>query len=114
MKTYKRTSVLSLTAAGALLLGALIPVLKMNAAPQDADSPSGTPTNRAVAGRVQAEATDATATTETANLEPVQTRGNQQPIVVFGKNVELKAGDSAEVVVVIFGSAKIRGKRTCA
>ena len=110
MKTYKRTSVLSLTAAGALLLGALIPVLKMNAAPQDADSPSGTPTNRADAGRVQAEATDATATNETANLEPVQTRGNQQPIVVFGKNVELKAGDSAEVVVVIFGSAKIRGK----
>ncbi len=31
-------------------------------------------------------------------------------IVVFGKDVELKAGDSAEAVVVIGGSAKILGK----
>jgi uncharacterized RDD family membrane protein YckC len=32
-----------------------------------------------------------------------------QPIVLFGQNAELKAGDSAEAVVVIGGSAKIHG-----
>jgi uncharacterized RDD family membrane protein YckC len=35
---------------------------------------------------------------------------DRQEIVVFGRNVELKAGDSAEVVVVIGGSAKVHGK----
>ena len=32
-----------------------------------------------------------------------------QPIVLFGQNAELKAGDSAEAVVVIGGSARIHG-----
>jgi uncharacterized RDD family membrane protein YckC len=35
---------------------------------------------------------------------------SHEAIVVFGKNVELKPGDTAEAVVVINGSAKIRGK----
>jgi hypothetical protein len=34
---------------------------------------------------------------------------NVQPIVLFGQNAELKAGDTAEEVVVIGGSAKIHG-----
>jgi uncharacterized RDD family membrane protein YckC len=34
---------------------------------------------------------------------------NVQPIVLFGQNAELKAGETAEAVVVIGGSAKIHG-----
>jgi uncharacterized RDD family membrane protein YckC len=120
MKPYKRTSVLSLAAAGALLLGALIPVPRANAARQDSDSQSGTPASRAAAGQGQAEATDATATNDVtkspsatndaSNEVPPQAGVNREAVVVFGKDVELKAGDSAEAVVVLFGSAKIRGK----
>jgi uncharacterized RDD family membrane protein YckC len=120
MKTYQRTSVLTLTVAGTLLLGALIPAPEANAARQDADSPSGTPASRAAAGQAQAEATDATAandvtnqpstTDDITNQRPPQMGVNREAVVVFGKDVELKAGDSAEAVVVLFGSAKIRGK----
>ncbi len=35
---------------------------------------------------------------------------NPQPIVLFGQNAELKAGDTAETVVVIGGSAAIHGQ----
>ncbi len=45
------------------------------------------------------------ASTETSNKGEI----NRGPIVSIGKDVELKAGESAETVVVIFGSAKIRG-----
>jgi uncharacterized RDD family membrane protein YckC len=110
MKPYKRTSVISLTAAGALFLGALIPSPEANAAGQDANSQSGTPASRTAAGQAQAEATDATATNDTTNQTPSQAGVNRKAVVVFGKDVELNAGDSAEAVVVIFGSAKIRGK----
>ena len=110
MKLHKRTSLLSLATATVLLLGTVIPAPEANAARQDADSQSGTPASSAAASSVQAEATDVTATNETANPAPPEAGGNQQPIVVFGKNVELMAGESAEVVVVIFGSAKIHGK----
>jgi uncharacterized RDD family membrane protein YckC len=110
MKTYQRTSVLTLTVAGALLLGALIPAPEANAARQDADSQSGTPASRAAAGQAQAEAMDATAANDVTNQPPPQMGVNREAVVVFGKDVELKAGDSAEAVVVLFGSAKIRGK----
>ncbi len=36
--------------------------------------------------------------------------GNPQPIVLFGQNAELKAGETAETVVVIGGSATIHGR----
>ncbi len=39
-----------------------------------------------------------------------QARSQRAAIVSFGRDVELKAGDSAEAVVVIFGSAKVHGK----
>jgi uncharacterized RDD family membrane protein YckC len=93
-----------------LLWGAVIPAPPAQAARQETDSPSGAATNGAAAGQVQAEATDVTATNETKT--PAQPRAgvNRQALVVFGKDVELKAGDSAETVVVLFGSAKIRGR----
>src|ERR1019366_8499944 len=104
MKTYQRTSVLTLTVAGALLLGVLIPAPEANAARQDADSQSGTPASRAAAGQDQAEATDATAandatnqpstTDDITNQPPPQMGVNREAVVVFGKDVELKAGDS--------------------
>jgi uncharacterized RDD family membrane protein YckC len=111
MKTSKRTSLFSLSATGLLLLAAVITGREANAAQQDADSQSGTPAGRVAAGQVQAEVTDASSTNQPANPTPPQEAGvNRQVMVVFGKNVELKAGDSAEVVVVLFGSAKIHGK----
>jgi hypothetical protein len=45
----------------------------------------------------------------TTNLE-TGSGGQPQPIVMFGQDVELKAGDTAEAVVVIGGSAKVHGK----
>src|ERR1039458_2249701 len=102
MKTSKRTSVLSLTAASLLVLGALIPAPEANAARQAADAQSATPTNDVAAGPVQAEATDSNATNETTNQVPPQAEGNQQPVVVFFKDVDLKAGESAEAVGVIW------------
>jgi uncharacterized RDD family membrane protein YckC len=110
MKTYKGTSLLSLTAASLLLLGAVIPAPKANAARHDADSPSSTPASSAAASPVQAEAMDAAATNETTKPAQPQAGASQRAIVVFGRDVELKAGDSAQTVVVLFGSAKIRGK----
>ena len=45
---------------------------------------------------------------------PTQDRGtrglNRGPLVSIGHDVELKAGESAECVVAIFGSAKVHGK----
>jgi uncharacterized RDD family membrane protein YckC len=38
--------------------------------------------------------------------------GSGAPLVVFGKDVEVKAGETKEVVVVIGGSAKVHGKVT--
>src|ERR1039458_5907921 len=107
MKTYKPTSVLSLTIASMLLLGIVIPAPEANAARQPADAESATQTNDVAAVPVEAEATDTNATNETTNQVQPQAEGNWQPVVVFGKDVELKAGDSARSVVVIFGSARI-------
>ena len=44
------------------------------------------------------------------DVEPEKKKGvRHEAIVVFGEDVELKAGDTAKSVVVIGGSAKIRG-----
>src|ERR1035441_1832898 len=110
MKTYKPTSVLSLTIASMLLLGAVIPAPEANAARQPADAPSAAQTNDVAAGQTQAEATDTNATNETTNQAPPEAESSQQPLVVFFKDVDLKAGESAESGVVIFGSATIHGK----
>ena len=71
-----------------------------------ADTNMSTPTDLLVES---AEVESNAAATTAANQE-VRHEENPQPIVMFGQDVELKAGDSAEVVVVIGGSAKIHGK----
>ena len=97
MKTYNRTSLLSLAIAGALCLGNLIPTATAGAGSEATNA-------------VQAEVSDSGTNNPATTVEPSVGRGGLQPIVVLGKSVELKAGDSAEAVVVVFGSATIRGK----
>jgi uncharacterized RDD family membrane protein YckC len=46
------------------------------------------------------------------NIGGLDQHGSGAPLVVFGKDVEVKAGETKEVVVVIGGSAKVHGKVT--
>jgi uncharacterized RDD family membrane protein YckC len=49
--------------------------------------------------------------TNEANSGGVRKRGfNREAVVMFGRDAELKAGDTAEAVVAIGGSANVRGK----
>ena len=101
MKTTKQTWFVLLTVAGSLLLAPLVPAQEKDAA---VDAQVSAPTNN-LAGAPAASATnDAVANHEDEN------RGEPQPMVMFGQNVELKAGDTADVIVVIGGSAKVHGK----
>jgi uncharacterized RDD family membrane protein YckC len=108
MKTTKRIWPVLLTVACGLLLAPLATAQEINGA---ADPEMSAPTNHpdetaeAVPSAPTAAGTNAAAT----NRENKHGR-SPQPIVMFGQDVELKAGDSAEVVVVIGGSAKIHGK----
>ncbi|MGB7748167.1 MAG: RDD family protein [Verrucomicrobiia bacterium] len=70
----------------------------------DADAQVSAPTN-SLAG-----APAATATNEATTAQENESGGEPQPIVMFGQNVELKAGDTADVIVVLGGSAKVHGK----
>jgi len=101
MKTTKRTGLVLLTVTCGLLLAPLAMAQETNAA---ADAQMSAPTNN-LAG---APAT--TATNEAVANQENEGRGQPQPIVMFGQDVELKAGDSADVVVVIGGSATVHGK----
>ena len=101
MKTIKRTWLVLLTVTGGLLLAPLVTAQETNAA---ANAQMSVPTNN-LAG---APAT--TATNEAVANQENEGRGQPQPIVMFGQDVELKAGDSADVVVVIGGSATVHGK----
>jgi uncharacterized RDD family membrane protein YckC len=102
MKTTKRTRwILSVVACG-LLLASPITALETNGL-------AGGQSPAAAVGTV-ANAPTAAATNEAATYQENESEGRPQPIVMFGQNVELKAGDSAEAVVVIGGSAKIHGK----
>ncbi|HTY86074.1 MAG TPA: RDD family protein [Candidatus Acidoferrum sp.] len=58
----------------------------------------------------ESNAPPAAAVNETAMNPEGGSGGQLHPIVMFGQDVELKVGDSAEAVVVIGGSAKIHGK----
>jgi uncharacterized RDD family membrane protein YckC len=73
----------------------------------------GAPANSGGAGEVKPEAEDSKAgTAEALPQTPVgraQFRSQQGSLVTFG-NAELKAGQTADEVVAIFGSAKIHGK----
>ena len=65
-------------------------------------------TNAAADAQVSAPA--ASATNEAMANHENESGGQPQPIIMFGQNVELKAGDEADVIVVIGGSAKVHGK----
>jgi uncharacterized RDD family membrane protein YckC len=109
MKTTKRTWLVLLTVTCGLLLAPLVTARETDVA---ADSQMSAPTNRPDSGQAPAvsNAPAAAVTNEAAINETGESGGQPQPIVMFGQNVELKAGDSAEAVVVIGGSAKIHGK----
>jgi uncharacterized RDD family membrane protein YckC len=96
----------------------LLRVKVTNIARQDAGFQSGAAPGQAAAGSPQAEAPD---TNTTANvlqaagadqpLRPERPSGlDRGPLVVVGRDAELKADETAEVVVVIGGSAKVHGK----
>ena len=92
MKT-KQTWFVLLMAAGSLWLAPLAMAQQTNAA---ADA--------------QVSAPAASATNEAMANHENESGGQPQPIIMFGQNVELKAGDEADVIVVIGGSAKVHGK----
>jgi uncharacterized RDD family membrane protein YckC len=102
MKTTKRIRwILSVVACG-LLLASPITALETNGLASGQNPPE--------VAAVVSNAPAVSVTNEAAmNLED-RGGGQPQPIVMFGQNVELKAGESAEAVVVIGGSAKIHGK----
>jgi uncharacterized RDD family membrane protein YckC len=106
MKTTKRSWLVLLTVACGLLLAPWVTAQETDVTvePQSAaltNNPAGAPS--------PAEAATA-ATNEAAANEEGGGGGQPQPIVMFGQDVELKAGNSAEVVVVFGGTAKIHGK----
>jgi uncharacterized RDD family membrane protein YckC len=96
MKTTKQTRLVLLACAWNLSLAPLLTAQESNTTAPSTGIVSNAPT---------AFVTNAVAT----NLE-TGSGGRPQPIVMFGQDVELKAGDAAEAVVVIGGSAKVHGK----
>jgi len=76
------------------------------AADQPADSPQAQSAEAEDTNTVSKEAPSEATTSETKS----SARINRDAVVVFGQNVELKRGETAEVVVVIGGSAKVHGK----
>ena len=103
MKTKQRVSVLLLVAVCGLWSGAgssFAQVDTSSVAEADVQASNSEP----------AQPNDAQVSTNTGWQRSDRTPGrDRNAIVVFGRNVELKAGDSAEAVVVIGGSAKIDG-----
>jgi len=108
MKTTKQTWLILLTVATSLWLAPLATAQETDVA---ADAEMSAPTNHPdETAEAVSNAPTAAGTNEAATDQENEHGGSPQPIVMFGQNVELKAGDSAEVVVVIGGSAKIHGK----
>ena len=109
MKTTKQTWFVLLTVTCGLLLAPLVTAQETDAA---ANAQMSVLTNSPDNGQTPAvsNAPAASATNEAVANHEDESRGEPQPIVMFGQNVELKAGDSADVVVVIGGSAKVHGK----
>ena len=103
MKSSKQILPVLLSTLCALLLAPPATAQETNNSPANSESTASTNT--------AANAPTPDATNEAAENGSLDTAGagNLQPIVLFGQNAELKAGDSAEAVVVIGGSAKIHG-----
>jgi uncharacterized RDD family membrane protein YckC len=109
MKTTKQTWFVLLTVTCGLLLAPLVTAQETDAA---ANAQMSVLTNSPDNGQTPAvsNAPAASATNEAVANHEDENGGEPQPIVMFGQNVELKAGDSADVIVVIGGSAKVHGK----
>jgi uncharacterized RDD family membrane protein YckC/cytoskeletal protein CcmA (bactofilin family) len=95
---------------------AIIPVLlsALTATAQPADSSPGATTNSSGGTVIEDPLTGSKTSTaqvsDTATTEQGRGGVRREDVVVFGKDTELKAGDSAQDVVVIGGSAKVDGK----
>ena len=107
----------ALAVAALLLVGATaLPAQQTKAAPQDAGAQSGALTGGAAAGAVQAEAPETNSSAAAGGAAGQPPQAEQRPgldreaVVVIGRDAELKAGETADVVVVIGGSAKVHGK----
>jgi uncharacterized RDD family membrane protein YckC len=118
MKEPKRTLLALLVLAGGIWLHPAL--FAQDSSPAEAKPPTASPTARTNAtdtGGVMAEAADQGTNTPSAGAaneasaqdQPSHGRDNG-PLVSIGHDVELKAGETAESVVVIGGSAKIHGK----
>src|SRR5512139_3422770 len=106
MKTPKLT-VLAAAGLGAMLLaGSLI------AQPSEEAPPKGKDTTAGQVLEDPDQQTNAPVNPATTSPEKSGRKSeiNRNELVVFGQNAELKAGERAQVVVVIGGSAKIDGK----
>jgi uncharacterized RDD family membrane protein YckC/Na+-transporting methylmalonyl-CoA/oxaloacetate decarboxylase gamma subunit len=68
------------------------------------------PPAQSPAPEVQSDAADASASVKEAVVEIAEEPGTARDIVLMGRSLELKAGETAQKVVVIGGSAKIDGK----
>ncbi len=96
----------------------LLRVKVTNVASQDAAFQSGAPPGGAAAGSSQAEAPETNANPSALQAadtdQPPETESSsgldRGPLVVVGRDAELKADETAEMVLVIGGSAKIHGK----
>jgi uncharacterized RDD family membrane protein YckC len=113
MKTTKQTWFIPLTVAVSLLLAPPAMAQQTNtAADAQTSAPTNSPDDRQVLAVSNAPASGATNhnLTDLFLHKDDENGGQPQPIVMFGQNVELKAGDTADVIVVIGGSAKVHGK----
>jgi uncharacterized RDD family membrane protein YckC len=96
MKSSKSSRLLPLIVAHGLFLAPLISAQ---------ESPAITTSTNA--SRTPPDAADQD---ESAAVETAPPHSGSQPLVLIGQDAELKAGESAEAVVVIGGSAKVHGK----
>jgi uncharacterized RDD family membrane protein YckC len=100
MKTRKLTALITTVAIGALSLGAMTGFAQEVEPVENIEAVTAVDNHNA----------DSPAIEENRDAEPEKQKGvRHEAMVVIGKDVVLKAGDSAETVVVIGGSAKILG-----
>jgi uncharacterized RDD family membrane protein YckC len=97
-----------------LLAYGILGSLTLQAQPSEPSNAPETVSKSTNTSSAQAENPDTSSNTAASTVitdEPVHLTGiHHEVIFSFGHDVELKAGDTAEAVVVIFGSAKIDGK----
>jgi uncharacterized RDD family membrane protein YckC len=114
MKTFRISWLVLLTAAHSLLMAPQVMAQEIAdpAAPGDSAvtaSTNGAPEPAALAN-TGTNADPAVVADQTVGVNSRKRHERSQPLVLIGQDAELKAGESAEAVVVIGGSAKVHGK----